>query len=232
MRLFLLASFTSMHADAAAYALRARGYGVVSYYDVHMPGYATNAGRVPSDQEARRNMGCELLENALCVVHPDTDLDLLQEVQAVCRALRMPMVRYADVPLTPTDSTEWVDACNGVHEDALALLGIDKADIHDRLHYAVKHELIGTPSDLHLGKTYELDPRTPSRLEAILAEDDRRYSADAILNNMRNSIAGSLRRMLAWSDRHLAGLKNPMVAQVQRGRADYLERTAPLSTTG
>lgn len=228
MRLLLLASFASIDSDGSAHALRARGYEAVSFYELHMPDYHGNGGRTPSDLQARRNMGCELLENAVAVIHPETDLELLTEIQGVCKGLRVPMVRYADVPFTPSTSTEWVDAANCVNEPAHAILGLPAgAGQEKKVHYLMEQELIGTTSEMKV-----VHRAQPSHLDVLLAEDNNKYSGDFILRNLRSAFIGRISRMFSRVDRHLSGMKNPMVAQMQQGPRPYVMRTPPVSTTG
>lgn len=217
MKLLLLANFTSLESEESAASLAARQWDVLTYYKLHHPSYIGNNGRTPTQDMAHRWAGVEMVEGRVVVVHPDLNVDLLREVQGACRFLRVPMVRLADVPFLSTEDREWVDAHNCVHESPYAILGLPEM----------------TAEQERAKVVYHLDDHAPSRMDAVLAEDEPRYNADHVVGNVATALRARLASAMQWLDRQLAGMKNPMVAaQQRRGPANYLEKQIPVSTTG
>jgi hypothetical protein len=98
MRLVLISDFSSYAVKEDATVLSARGYDVVTYFDLHHPCYAANGGRPADAHGAHANLVLELMERSLIAVHPDCEPFLLQQVAAVCRFIGRKLIRMDQLP--------------------------------------------------------------------------------------------------------------------------------------
>lgn len=112
MRLILISDFSSIAAKEDATVLSARGYEVVTYFELHHPFYPANGGRPANEHGAHANLVQELLERSLIAVHPDCEPFLLQQVAAVCRFIGRKLIRMDQLPHWAPDRNDrsWLEA--------------------------------------------------------------------------------------------------------------------------
>jgi hypothetical protein len=255
MRLLILAPFDSINAEEDAQVLNARGYDAVTFYHLHEPSYAHNRNAVPTARQAQHNVVLELLEGALAVIHPDAKPGMITEVATVCRYMRLPMVRYEDLPACPPMSEEVIDAHNCV-ADPLGLGGMHVAhaaqllQAEDPIAKALDRaaEIRRSQADKREAKMAVVREAAPSpsrwgRKRAADDADGRRFSLATARGNalLGGRLAGkrwvrfvaAVRKAMAWADRHLSGLKNPMVREQQQAPVrPYAMGGEAVSTTG
>ncbi|HRH68921.1 MAG TPA: hypothetical protein PLB89_05380 [Flavobacteriales bacterium] len=223
MRLVLIAPITSQNAQDDAIVLRARNYDAITFADLGMPEYRHNANTTPSDQRVHHHLVLELMEKALCVIHHECSPEKQMELRNLCRFMRVPMVLMEDLPFSPPEMEEEIDAINisgrvdvplGPRDRHAVSLDILTTAEHlnvlcDEMAELLKKEVL--PPQLEVVHRATVDSviadaksavreqvadatKAPTHLDELLAEDMPPYTGAHLASNVNSILRG-------WFDR-------------------------------
>lgn len=219
MRLLLIASFSAAHIDDDAIVLRARGYDVVTYFELHTRSYKHNHGQAKHTYGAHVNVLLELVnEGATLAIHPSTDPALVQEIAALCRFLGIKLIRMADLPL--------IAPCQGDRQwkEALTCLAARSPEEEER------GLVTGAPHGTTNVEGYA--PGATAQLEVATAAPARTtWQLRERLVALHRRCSDALRAADAFIG---DGLKNPMTRsqRIDPLPREYRMPDAPLTATG
>ncbi len=205
MRILLFACYSSIAVTDDALVLAARGYDVVTWFDLHMPDYRLNRDMPATDAQARQNMAVELLENTQAVLHPEATAEQKQFAAYLCRLFGASMVRMEDLPFNPP-------AVKGEAWDALNML--------DEVEHPTDPERIRfeTPVPKAYRGAITSEPIRAGHVVIIRVQGEA--SLGRRLLNMLRSVERRANALLGDA------LKNPMVRH-QRTPIPYVLDTSP-----
>jgi hypothetical protein len=210
MRILLFACYSSIAVKDDALMLDARGYDVVTWFDLHQKGYRLNRNMPASDAQGRQNMAVELLENTQAVMHPEATPEQVQLISTMCRAFGCGLVRMEDLPFCACDAS-------GERMDALNMLdAVEREADTARIRFQ-------TPEPKAYRTVNEVLAQYPAGSVVILEHVERR----TMWRQLWNTLCTLERRANA-----LLGdaLKNPMVREQHRPMPYVLDTSPPLVT--
>lgn len=200
------------------------GYEAVLYEELTLPSYRHNNGMVPDSAQLHHNLGLEMVEGTLIVLHPQFGADRARELARMCLAMRVPLVRLADLPMQASVLTdEMIDAANIAGS-------MEFADVPMKVVHSAHAHLLLPPDPT--GETMldeAMGYTAPEHLRVV------RPTAPALgrLARVLGAVLRPIKKVMAWGDRVLGdSLKNPMARELREQPSTYRLDTTPVTTTG